>query len=98
MLDGLYDALTPDIEHFGSHEASCVSKPSLKPASAWSSHCAAAIILAGNQIHGRLMNRACVVLGDKPELLYPQAQQELRQLGYQTTLQYLQVILACVIL
>ena len=53
---------------------------------------------AGNQIHGQLMNRAYVVLGDKPELLYPQAQQELRQLGYQTTLQYLQVILACVIL
>ena len=36
------------------------------------------------------------VLGDKPELLYPRAQQELRQMGYQTTLQYLKVILACV--
>ena len=29
--------------------------------------------------------------GDKPELLYPEAQAELRQMGYETTLQYLEV-------
>ena len=31
------------------------------------------------------------VAGDKPELLYPQAQEELRLMGYETTLQYLKV-------
>ena len=29
--------------------------------------------------------------GDKPELLYPEAQAELHQMGYETTLQYLEV-------
>lgn len=32
-----------------------------------------------------------MVAGDKPELLYPQAQEELRSMGYETTLQYLKV-------
>lgn len=35
-----------------------------------------------------LFDRMIIFSGDKPELLYPEARLELKQMGYETTLEY----------
>jgi FO synthase len=43
-------------------------------------------------------SEALVTLGDKPELLYPTAQQELANMGFETTIQYIQHVCAALLM